>query len=64
MIRLLNLAQSLGNLAENGTDSDIHYALELCYAFMERIEQERLVSRPSSGALRESVPHLASPFVN
>lgn len=64
MNRLLNLAQPLRDLAEDGTGSDVHHALELCFAFMERIEQDRLISTQSSVAMREPVPHPSSPFVN
>ena len=64
MTRLLNLTRSLGDLAENGTDSDIHHALELCYAFMERIEEERLASQQSLTAPEGSAPQPSSRFVN
>jgi len=40
---LLELSRTLGDIAEQANDRDVQRALELCYAFMERAEQERLV---------------------
>jgi hypothetical protein len=62
MLRLLNLSEALRNLADSGTDNEIHRALELCYAFMERIE--RLTPDNPPLLSQERLPNAQSPFVN
>jgi hypothetical protein len=64
MIRLLNLSEALGNLADNGTDTEVQRAMELCSAFMERIKQDRLAPGNPSIVFQERVPNVHSRFVN
>ena len=64
MYKLLTLSETLSDIAQQGSDSEVQHALELCYAFMERIEQERLGANKPRIELPEYLPQENLRFLN